>query len=388
MSSELDRLRAAYAPLEAPLPHRTRARLDDLLAGHAPRPARRARLVPLVVVGALALVAIIVTAVLPASSTRVPVVASARAACAHPGAATGCGHALSAVSAGATIPGHGDVLYRRGTWTALVFTISARASHDPNHIQLASARTPFTVVRTASEELWLAPDGQGRETHTDGGPARPQSAADKAAWRAAGSPDLQKLVPNPQGMRPLSQDLDARATYLGANGLYDFLPHDGNPLGPIPHETGALSAWLRERAFKERAGNDPGCQPDGTGCNPGVLRTLKDTYAGDIQTLLAYPATPPDLRGALVELLGEIPGARSLGLVRDPIGREVAAININADSGPGEPSIIAFDPKTGELRATGSPAPHGAIRWSTTYAVATQRVAAIGNQPSDGRRQP
>jgi hypothetical protein len=388
MSTELDRLRAVYAPLEAPLPARTRTRLEEVL-GQQPQHSRRLRLVPLVAVGALAAIAIVVAALLPVSSTRVPVVASARAACSHPGTATDCGHALSAVSAGATIPGHGDVLYRRSTWTPLVFTISSRASHDPNHIQLASARTPFTVVRTASEELWLAPDGQGRESHTDGGPAQPQTAADEAAWRAAGSPDLQKLVPNPQGMRPLSQNLDARATYLGANGLYDFLPHNGDPLAPIPHDRDALRGWLRERAFKERAGNDPGCHRDGTGCNPGVLRTLKDTYAGDIQTLLAYPATPPDLRAALVELLGQIPGARSLGLVRDPIGRQVAAIDVNAGaSGYGEPSIIAFDPDTGELRATGAPGPHGAIRWSNTYAISTYRVAAIGDLPANSRREP
>jgi hypothetical protein len=387
MSTELDRLRTAYAPLEVPLPARTRARLEEAL-GQPPQHPRR-RLVPLVAVGVLATIAIVVAALLPASSTRVPVLASARAACSRPGAAAGCGHALSAVSAGATIPGHGDVLYRRSTWTPLVFTISARASHDPNHIQLPSARTPFTVVRTASEELWLTPDGKGREAHTDGGPAQPQTAADKAAWRAAGSPDLEQLVPNPQGMRPLSQNLDARATYLGANGLYDFLPHDGDPLRTIPHDRDALSAWLRERAFKERAGNDPGCHPDGSGCNSGVLRTLTDTYAGDIQTLLAYPATPPDLRAALVELLGQIPGARSLGLVRDPVGRQVAAIDVNAGaSGYGEPSIIAFDPDTGELRATGAPGPYGAIRWSNTYAISTYRVAAIGDLPADSRREP
>ncbi|HET8535647.1 MAG TPA: hypothetical protein VFL73_00585 [Solirubrobacteraceae bacterium] len=382
MSTELDRLRAAYAPIDAPLPARTRARIDELLA-RPPRRARRARIVPLAAAGALAVAAIIVVALLPASGTRGPVVASARAACAHPAAAAAdCGHALGAVSAGATIPGSGDILYRRGIWTPLAFTVSARASHDPNHIQLASAHTPFTVVRTASEELWLAPDGQGREAHTDGGPARPQTAADRAAWRAAGSPDLERLVPNPQGMRPLSQNVDARATYLGANGLYDFLPHAGDPLAPIPRDHDALAAWLRDRAFKERAGNDPGCHPDGSGCNAGALRLLKDTYVGDIETLLAYPATPPDLRAALVTLLGEIPGARTLGLVRDPIGRQVAAISVNTrPASPGEPSVIAFDPDTGELRATGSPGPHGTIRWSTTYATTTRRVQAIGDRP-------
>jgi hypothetical protein len=379
MSSELDRLRAAYGPLDAPLPAGTRAQVERVLAG-APRRARRRRLAPALAAGGLAVGAIVVVALLPGSSTRAPSVASARAACAPKGAAGGCGRALGRVLAGASIPGTGEVLYRRGTWIPLVFTISARPSHDPNHIRLAAAHVPFTVVREATEELWLAPDGSGRETHTDGGRAQPQSPADEAAWRAAGSPDLQSLVPNPEGMRPLSQTVDARAVYLGANGLYDFLPHDGDPLRPIPHDPAALAGWLRDRAFKERAGSDPGCHPDGSGCNAGVLRTLKDTYIGDIQTLLDYPATPPDLRAALVTLLGEAPGARSLGLVRDPAGREVAAIRVAAGDA-GTASIIAFDPDTGELRATGATGPRGTIRWSTAYAIDARRVPAIGDRP-------
>jgi hypothetical protein len=108
--------------------------------------------------------------------------------------------------------------------------------------------------------------------------------------------------------------------------------------------------------------------------------TLKDTYIGDIETLLGYPATPPDLRAALVTLLGEAPGARSLGLVRDPAGRTVAAIRAAAGDA-GESSIIAFDPDTGELRASGTSGPNGAIRWATTYAIDTRRVPAIGDRP-------
>jgi hypothetical protein len=381
MSHELDRLRAAYRPLDAPPPVHTLTRIDNLLAG-ARRPTRHRRVVPAFAAAMLAAVTIAVVALLPVSSTHAPSIASARAACAPHGAAAGCGRALGSVLAGATIPGSGQVLYRRGTWIPLAFTISARASADPNHIRLASARVPFTVVRKGIEELWLAPDGRGREAHTDGGRAQPQTAADENAWRAAGSPDLEALVPNPEGARPLSQKLDGRELYLGANGLYDFLPHEGDPLRPIPHEPAALAEWLRVRAFKERAGSDPGCRPDGSGCEAGVLRTLKDTYIGDIQTLLGYPATPPDLRAALVTLLGQVPGARSLGLIHDPAGREVAAIRVaDGKAGAGEPSVIAFDPDTGELRATGAVGAHSAVRWSTIYAIDARRVPAVGDRP-------
>ena len=53
MSTELDRLRAAYRPLDAALPARTRARVERALAG-APRRARRRPLVPALAAGGLA----------------------------------------------------------------------------------------------------------------------------------------------------------------------------------------------------------------------------------------------------------------------------------------------------------------------------------------------
>jgi hypothetical protein len=400
MSTELDRLRAAYRPLDAPVPPQTLARLDVLIAA-AQRPAAEAparhgvprRRRALLLAGAaagLAVALIAVLALLPGGS-RTPQAATARAACAPRGAAAGtCARALGALAGRRPVPGSGDVLYRRGSYEAVEFTVTATpdtspaARPGPNTIRLAAARQPFKVVRDAGEELWLAPDGSGRFAHTDPGPARLETAADEAAWRAAGAPDLETLVPRGHTERPLVFDVKpgaANDTLLGASGLYDFLPHSGDPLAPIPHEPQALTAWLTERAFKERGRHDPGCQPDGNGCTPVTRRLVADVVVGDIETLLAYPGTPPSLRAVLVRVLGERPGARSLGVIRDGAGREVAAIDLGPGaSDPDGAGIVAFDPDTGELRGIAFTDGHD-VRWLRMYAIDGARVTAVGDRP-------
>jgi hypothetical protein len=389
-TSELDRLLDAYPPLETPVPEATRARLDALIAEAAARPAapeRRRRARPLVLAGgavALALAAVVAFALTPGGSrTPSPEAASARGACTPRGVASRCAHALSRVALGYALPGTGDVTYVRSTWVPMSFTVDDRPGGPGNQITLAAATQPFEVVRPAIEEYWVAPDGRGRLAHTDPGAARLPSTADEIAWRAAGAPDLEALLPPPgEGMRPLQQDVpDVNAVLLGANGLYDFLPHEGDPLAPIPHAPAELAAWLRERAWKERATFDHGCRPDGDGCEPATRREIDRTVAGDIATLLAYPATPPPLAAALVQVLGEQPGASALGLLRDEAGREVAAIGLPEGSTDSrDRGVIALDPETGVLRALGSER-SGTIRWQRTYAVTAARVTRLGERP-------
>jgi|GEM_PF-2645579 len=408
--SELDRLRRAYRPLQAPVPPATHARLDALIADaepHTKATPRRLRLLgaaatrrrrPLLVAGAaaaLALVALVAAALVPSGAhVHAPAAASARSACTPRGPATPCARALSHVALGYTLPGTGDVIYVRSTWVAVSFTVDDRRHGRGNHIQLAAARQPFEVVRQATEEYWMAPDGRGHFATGGPGAARLASAADEAAWRAAGAPDLETLLP-PAGepFQPLEQDVaDIGDVLLGALGLYDDLPHDGDPLAPIPHDPAALAAWLRDRAWKARAGDDKGCRPDGDGCAAATRRLLGMNVVGDITTLLAYPATPPELAAALVRVLGELPGARALGLLRDEADREVAAISLPSTDTPDAVAIdpetgalrttdvIALDPETGALRAVGTQR-DGTIRWSRTYAVTAVRVPTLGARP-------
>lgn len=386
-TSELERLRRAYQALQTPVPQNTRARLDALIAapaGPPPRPRRRRRR-PLALGSAavaLALAAVIVAALFPGGS-RAPEPASARVACAPRGPAASCVRALSRVALGYALPGRGDVIYVRSAWVEMSYTIADRPGGPGNHVVLAQAKEPFEAVRPATEEYWVTPGGRGRVAHTDPGPARLPSAADEAAWRAAGAPDLDALLPPAgAGMRPLEQDVpDINSSLLGANGLYDFLPHDGDPLAPVPRDPAALAAWLRERAWKERASRDEGCRPDGDGCKAVTRRLLDSTVVGDITTLLAYPATPPVLAAALVQVLGERPGARALGLMRDEAGRDVAAISLPTGStDQPDTGIVALDPDTGVLRAIGSQH-DGTIRWNRTYAVTAARVPRLGTRP-------
>jgi hypothetical protein len=317
------------------------------------------------------------------SHTPLPEAASARAACTPRGAASRCAHALSRVALGYALPGTGDVTYVRSSWVPQSFTVDSQPHGPGNHIELPAAKQPFEVVRPATEEYWVAPDGRGRVAQTDPGAARLASRADEIAWRAAGAPDLEALLPPAgEGMRPLAQDVpDVNDVLLGANGLYDFLPHDGDPLAPIPHAPAELATWLHERAWKERASLDHGCRPDGDGCEPATRSEIDRTVAGDIATLLAYPETPRRLAAALVQVLGEQPGARALGLLRDEAGREVAAIGLPAGAtDTADRGVVALDPESGVLRAMGSE--HGGtIRWQRTYAVTASRVTTLGARP-------
>src|SRR5262249_12906996 len=150
-------------------------------------------------------------------------------------------------------------------------------SHDPNLTVVASAHTPFLVSRSANEELWLAPDGSGRLAHDDGGPVEPASTGDRAVWRDAGSPPLEGLIPPIQTERPLVTNIGAGAMteqLLGANGLYDSLAHDGDPLAPLPHDAAALARWLHEHAWERRIRSSDGCAVDGTGCSPDQARLV------------------------------------------------------------------------------------------------------------------
>jgi len=166
----------------------------------------------------------------------------------------------------------------------------------------------FSFSEPLVRESWIGTDGSGRlrETHGD---ITFLTAADEAAWVAAGSPSL-------FGRR------DGVADETFGPGELSFLDTT-----VLPDEPGALLELIERR---ELIGG-----PDGDA----------ETFVivGD---LLRETWTAPSVRAALYEVVADLPGVELVGRVRDEHGREGIAV---AYTEAGSRSILIFDPRSAEL---------------------------------------
>jgi hypothetical protein len=337
-----DRLRAAHERIPAPdeaTVARARARLTTAMGT---RPRRRPLRLALPAV-ALALAAAAAVALVP---SEVPVERPARPRAAAP------------LDPAAVLAG-GKVVYQRGTFHLLTRYIGANGRPMANPDDAA-----YAISRSVPEEIWLAPDGSGRILYGHESGVYLPSPGDARAWRAAGSPDLEKLMGPVGRWGPKKSDYgpgELDTTLIFNSNLEAVLPKD-DPLSVVPHEPGALRAFLEDAAVKQR--------PKG----PETL--VRDTFVDDALTFLRYPRTPADLRAALLEVLAAHPGTRKLGDIKDSAGRTVAALQLSEGGG----RVVAFDAATSRLMATGSKVP-GGVRWNMTYALTTAGVPAIGDRP-------
>lgn len=320
----------------------------------------------------------------PGTPLRGPV--SAAAACAEPGPAGRCLRAVGLLAGLQTLPGSGDVLYERGSTTLASFLVGGPPREDRgNQIPLATARTPFSVSRWVVEERWVAADGSGRFAATGVSRVRLDSARDRAAWRAAGSPDLERLIPQVPPPDPASSAFPAGAAgtaLLGANGLNDELAGD-DPLRGLSEDPTVLAGQLREKAWSGRDAGDGGCPSAAalSDCPPAVRDEVRRTASGFAITLLGYPAAGPRLRAALVEVLRRTPRTRGLGLRRLPDGTGVAVIRLDRAWAADGLDVLAFDPSTGALRGTGTTGEDDTLRWFATTNDVRARVPAVGRRP-------
>jgi hypothetical protein len=301
-----------------------------------------------------------------------------------PGPAAACLDALGDLAAADDVLAEGKVFYRRDLWSQSIMYIG------PDGRPQIQPRGPgvFGIVRAGTQELWVAPDRSGRLEY---GPAeRPYlpSEADKRAWRAAGSPNLDRLAGGPthrDDLRPRSfsaGELDAEL--LGNGELVDALPK-GDPLRDLPTEPEALARELQRIGWYQRvhiSGEGP-CAADLHDCSAATRRNIEGRYGTNITTLLRYPFAPPELRRSLLHLLGTIPGAQRLGALRDPAGRLGAGILIPENLNDGL-NVIVFDLATGRLLADGhaddgTPA---TLRWHDVYDLKVGAVDRIGQRPS------
>ena len=395
---ELDRLREAHAAVREPdaaAVDAGRERLRAAIVAETPVTAparggggRRRRGVRVAAVAGVAGLAVLIAVALwpsDGSTPAGPAAASAARLCvaSAPGPAGPCLDALGAVAGAGDVLGSGKVFYRRDLWSQSIMYIGRDGRPQ------ASPHGPgvFGIVRAGHQELWVAPDRSGRMEF--GAPERPYlpSVADTRAWRAAGSPDIDRLA----GANDRRDDLPPRAfaageldaVLLGNGSLNEALPKV-DPLGELPIEPEALARELQRIGWYQRvriSGEGP-CAPDLHDCSAATRRTIEGRYGSNITTLLRYPFTSPGLRRTLLHLLGTIPGARRLGAMRDPAGRRGAAILIPGEFNDGR-NIVLFDLATGRLLADGRADDGSAatLRWQNVYDLAVGAVERIGQRP-------
>lgn len=205
----------------------------------------------------------------------------------------------------------------------------------------ADARS-WRVYQSTTREEWVTRNGSGR-LRVVAGPSRFVDAADKAEWEGAGRPSFLALG---FGRR-------TERRWLAAGMLRGRVQ-------TLPTEAKVLAGRLRAEALAEGSEIPP------------AAATLQ-LIAEDLRNPVATPA----LRRALYQSTKYLPGIENLGQVRDPEGRNGAAVGltVSRSGGPTQYSLI-FDPSTSgvlsfqatALEPEGAGAPDGpAILRATVY---------------------
>jgi hypothetical protein len=282
-------------------------------AGNRPATPRPRRRRPLWVLGAAAVVALVVAIAIPA------VLPEGGPGSADPAAAAAL-HRLGRIARHhrtIAAPQAGQFVYTRSRYTETMLVGSTELGGD------------YRYVESAERQIWIGPDGSGRLVEIAGDISFP-TPADEEAWRAAGSPDL-------GGGSGSDETYEAGGLYF--QDLSGFST-DPNRLEP---QMEAFAKSRNESTF-EAAGE-----------------LLRETYA------------PPELRSAIFDVVANLPDVQYLGTVTDAAGRSGIGI---AEEQNGWTNELIFDAKTSALLGESSVGEPGTspmagesfgIDWATAY---------------------
>ena len=189
----------------------------------------------------------------------------------------------------------------------------------------------INFVQRVTREAWIGPDGSGRLREV-ASPGQFAAPADRAAWIAAGKPDV---------LGGSSSDENFRA-----GGLH-YVDLTGVPTDPTE-----LRRQIEDRTVE--------------GGPAGDAETF--TIIGD---LLRETYAPPGVRAALFTIASQLPGVQLVGTVKDELGRSGTAV---AYVSHGVNNELIFDPQSSALLAErelstgdGSWAPVGTVLASISY---------------------
>ncbi|MDA0166121.1 hypothetical protein OM076_38005, partial [Solirubrobacter ginsenosidimutans] len=264
--------------------------------------------------------------------------------------------ALVAAIDPARVLADGHVLYQRSTAIFSMKFIGADGRRAARPLDAT-----YAIARSVPEERWFAPDGSGRIRYGRTSAPFLPSAKDERAWRAAGSPDLEALMPMLGDPAPKRRTfgpggLDAQ---LFANSNLEAVLPEHDPLSVVPRSPRGLRAFLFAAAG--RVSQDP----------------LPDPITAEVLALLTYPRTPADLRAALLEVVATLPGTERIAALADGAGRAVPALRYG---NAGDTRVLAYDPVSSRLLAVGTDA-GGRVRWQQTFALEEGAVGRVGERP-------
>ena len=219
--------------------------------------------------------------------------------------------------------------------------------------------------------------------------AHPQTAADVAAWRRDGSPARWVVTfpgSGPEGTTvPMTRELRARpsAPVIKTNSI----PCLAAPGEPVPKHGTCVRIEPAYRLptdptklAQALAGGELARDPEGA---TGALFLLAGgQILSDAGPLMGKPVTP-ETRAAVFRAIADLPGVRSLGAMRDPLGRQGVAIATTARREQGTGGLerwLIVDPATARLLAVEDVAltPSTSSQWARPGSPVTWTAVAHG----------
>jgi hypothetical protein len=198
------------------------------------------------------------------------------------------------------------------------------------NLDQAGSKRSFFYRFGYHSETWWAPNGS-LSGQLRNGPAEFLDQGERAAWVAAGRPDLG--LPNTEVYSPR-----VKQEVVGIG----WLPASYQDLVELPTDPARLAVALAERV---RA-------------NP-QLRSVGRPHLtvelfGTVGYLLEHYPLPPRLRAGLYQALTRLDGVKLVGNVTDLAGRPAVAVAIDVDQLLQERNELLLEPATGRLLGTRS----------------------------------
>jgi hypothetical protein len=216
------------------------------------------------------------------------------------------------------------------------------------NVDVAGAKGQLFAVRTTSTEEWsvgVRPGTRSLMVSGMGQVTAPRTEADKARWRAAGSPaTVQVEVPTAAGQRRLGFTMGTRPPMVMRTDTDDKI----YALGPRNvtyqdlRELPSSSAELRRRLERMY----------GADISDGDTGDSRTAYVlGQAANLITMPVKPA-VRAAAYRVIAGLPGVRGLGRVTDPLGREGVGVafpgTVRTPLGSVQQRLVV-DPSTGAM---------------------------------------